>query len=297
MSKLVECVPNFSESRPEVVKEILQAIESVDGVRLLDHSSDDSHNRTVVTLVGEPVSAKTAVFRAVETAARVINMEHHQGEHPRMGATDVVPFIPIKDVTMDECVKLARELGQEIGEKLSIPVYLYEEAAVCPERKSLAKVRQGQYEGLKKTITLPERKPDFGPSKMHPNAGATAVGARPPLVAYNINLGTSDVGIAKAIAKSIRGSNGGYPSIKALGVLIEESNTAQVTINVCNYKEVSLARIFETVRREAERYGVNVVGSEIVGLVPADAVFDAALFFLQLEGFQREQVLESRLHE
>jgi len=294
--KIVECVPNFSEGRRmDVVERILEAIRSVVGVKILDSSSDASHNRTVVTFVGEPQGVKEAAFRAAQMAAELIDMENHHGEHPRIGATDVIPLIPISGVTMDECVELARELGQEIGEKLSIPVFLYEEAAVKPKRKNLANVRRGEYEGLKEAIKVPERHPDFGPSQMHPRAGATAVGARPPLVAYNINLNTNDLEIAKAIAKTIRGSSGGFSSIKALGVLIEETNTAQVTINVCNFREVSLARVFETVMSEAERFGVTITGSEIVGLVPMDALLDTVTFYLRLDGFQPDQVLEKRL--
>ncbi|MGB9791842.1 MAG: glutamate formimidoyltransferase [Thermacetogeniaceae bacterium] len=296
--KLVECVPNFSEGRRmEVVQEIIGAIKSVEGVRLLDHSSDPSHNRTVVTFVGSPEAVKEAAFLATAKAAELINMEEHRGEHPRIGATDVIPFIPISGVTMEECVELARQLGKEIGEKLRIPVYLYEEAATRPDRKNLADVRKGEYEGLKEAIKTPERQPDFGPCEMHPTAGATAVGARPPLIAFNINLGTSDVNIAKAIARSIRGSSGGYPSIKALGILIEETGMAQVTINVCNFRQVSLARVFETVKSEAERYGVNITSSEIVGLVPLDAIVDVAAFYLRLAGFKSDQVLEKRLQE
>ncbi len=294
--KIVECVPNFSEGRRmDVVERILDAIRSVVGVKILDSSSDASHNRTVVTFVGEPQGVKEAAFRAAQMAAELIDMENHHGEHPRIGATDVIPLIPISGVIMDECVELARELGQEIGEKLSIPVFLYEEAAVKPKRKNLANVRRGEYEGLKEAIKVPERHPDFGPSQMHPRAGATAVGARPPLVAYNINLNTNDLEIAKAIAKTIRGSSGGFSSIKALGVLIEETNTAQVTINVCNFREVSLARVFETVMSEAERFGVTITGSEIVGLVPMDALLDTVTFYLRLDGFQPDQVLEKRL--
>ncbi len=293
MMKIVECVPNFSEGRrSDVVEKILDAIRNVEGIKVLDSSSDASHNRTVVTFVGAPEGVKEAAFRAAEKAAELIDMEQHQGEHPRIGATDVLPLIPVSGVSMDECVELARQLGQEIGEKLAIPIYLYEEAAVCPERKNLAHVRKGEYEGLQEAISQPERHPDFGPARMHPTAGATAVGARPPLVAYNINLGTSDLTVAKAIAKTIRGSSGGYPSIKALGMLIKETNTAQVTINVCNYHQVSLARVFETVKSEAARYGVNVTGSEIVGLVPMDALLDVAAYYLRLEGFKPDQVLE-----
>lgn len=294
--KIVECVPNFSEGRrKEVIEEIIAAVRAVDGVKVLDYSSDASHNRTVLTFVGEPMAVKEAAFRVAEKAAELIDMEQHQGEHPRIGAADVIPFIPISGVSMEECVELARELGRDIGDKLGIPVYLYEEAATRPERKNLANVRRGEYEGLKEAIKTPERQPDFGPAQMHPRAGAVAVGARPPLVAYNINLDTDKVEIAKAIARSIRGSSGGYPSIKALGVLIEETGKAQVTINVCNFKEVSLARVFETVKSEAERYGVNITGSEIVGLVPMEALIDAAAFYLRLEGFQLDQVLEKRL--
>lgn len=294
--KIVECVPNFSEGRREdVIERIIDAVRAVDGVKVLDYSSDPSHNRTVLTFVGEPMAVKEAAFRVAEKAAELIDMEQHQGEHPRIGAADVIPLIPISGVSMEECVELARELGRDIGEKLGIPVYLYEEAATRPDRKNLAHVRRGEYEGLKEAIKTPERQPDFGPAQMHPKAGAVAVGARPPLVAYNINLDTDNVDIAKAIARTIRGSSGGYPSIKALGVLIEETGKAQVTINVCNYKEVSLARVFETVKIEAERYGVNITGSEIVGLVPMEALLDAAAFYLRLDGFQLDQVLEKRL--
>ena len=298
MARLVECVPNFSEGRrPEVIREILNVIESVAGVKLLDYSSDASHHRSVVTFVGEPEKVKRAAFLAAQKAKELINMELHRGEHPRMGATDVIPFIPISGVTMDECVGLARELGREIGEKLEIPVYLYEAAATRPERKSLPNVRKGEFEGLKETIHLPERQPDFGPARVHSTAGATAVGARPPLIAYNVNLNTSDINIAKAIAKAIRGSSGGYQSIKALGVMLEDRNIAQVTINVCNFRDVPLHRVMETVKCEASRYGVSVIGSEIVGLVPLEALALAAEFYLRLENFQLAQILETRLSE
>jgi len=296
--KLVECVPNFSEGRRQgVVDEIVGTIVAVPGVRLLDRSSDASHNRSVVTFVGAPAAVKKAAFGAAKKAAELINMEEHSGEHPRIGATDVIPLIPISGVSMDECIALAQELGQEMGEKLKIPVYLYEEAATTPKRKNLAAVRRGEYEGLKETIGQPERRPDFGPSCLHSTAGATAVGARPPLIAYNINLNSSDVEIARKIARSIRGSGGGYPSIKALGVLIKETGLAQVTINVCNYRKVSLARIFETVKSEAARYGIAISGSEVVGLLPMEALLDAASFYLRLEDFDPKQVLEKRLTE
>jgi len=296
--KLIECVPNFSEGRrAEVVQEIVGAITAVQGIRVLDRSSDASHNRSVITFVGDPMAVKKAAFTAAQKAAELIDMEQHRGEHPRMGATDVIPLIPVSGVSMEDCIALARELGREIGEKLQIPVYLYEEAAALPERKNLAAVRRGEYEGLKKAIEKPHRHPDFGPLRLHPTAGATAVGARPPLIAYNINLDSSDVNIARKIARSIRGSNGGYPSIKALGVLIKESNRAQVTINVCNYRHVPLSRIFETVKSEAARYGVGVSGSEVIGLLPMEALLDAAAFYLRLQDFHPGQVLEKRLME
>lgn len=296
--KIVQCVPNFSEGRrPEVIDAIIGAITAVPGVKLLDHSSDASHNRSVVTFVGEPAAVKQAAFDAAQKAAELIDMEEHRGEHPRIGATDVIPLIPVSGMSMEEAIDLARELGRELGEELKIPVYLYEEAATSPERKNLAAVRRGEYEGLKEAIKEPGRQPDFGPAEFHPRAGATAVAARPPLIAYNINLDCSDVGIARKIARSIRGSGGGYPSIKALGVLIEETGFAQVTINVCNYRHVSLARVFETVKSEAASYGVGISGSEVIGLLPMEALLDAAAFYLRLHDFNPEQVLEKRLTE
>ncbi|MBS3969765.1 MAG: glutamate formimidoyltransferase [Clostridia bacterium] len=296
MAKIVQCVPNFSEGRrQEVIDQILGAITSVEGVKLVDYSSDASHNRSVVTFLGEPQPAKQAAFKAIEKAKELINMDEHKGEHPRMGATDVVPFIPIREITMEECVELARELGQEVWEKLQIPVYLYEKAACAPERQNLSNLRKGQYEGLKTAVAEPERMPDFGEAKLHPTAGITAIGARPPLIAYNINLGTNNVEIAKRIANVIRGSKGGFPAVKALGIKIEERDMAQVTINMCNFKEVSLFRVFEIVKNEAERYGVNVIGSEIVGLTPMEALIDVADHYLRLENFKMDQILETKL--
>ncbi|MFX4262148.1 glutamate formimidoyltransferase [Pelotomaculum propionicicum] len=296
MKKLVECVPNFSEGRrPEVIAEILGAIRETVGVQILDCSSDASHNRSVITFLGGPDEVKRAAFQAAARAKDLIDLTAHRGEHPRMGAVDVIPFVPVEGISMEECVELARQLGSEIAAKLDIPVYLYEAAATRPERKNLADVRRGEFEGLRETIGLEEKMPDFGPARVHPTAGAVAVGARPPLIAYNVNLATSDLGIAKKIAKSIRGSSGGYPSIKALGVILDDRNIAQVSINVCNFREVSLPRVFETVKREAERCGVNVTGSEIVGLVPQEALVDAAEYYLRLENFNKDQVLENRL--
>ena len=297
--KLVECVPNFSEGRrPEVLDAIVGAMTAVDGVRLLDREMDADHNRAVVTIVGEPEAVLEGVFRGMAKAAELIDLTTHEGEHPRMGATDVVPFVPVKGVTMDDCVELARRLGERVGKELEIPVFLYESACTRPERQNLAKVRKGQFEGLCEEIGKnPEKEPDFGPNRIHATAGATAIGARPFLVAYNINLGTTDLSVAKAIAKAIRHSSGGLRHVKAMGFAIKDRNIVQVSINMVNFKGTPLFRVFEMVRSEAERYGVPVIGSEVVGLVPADALVDCAEFYLRLENFQRDQVLENRLSE
>ena len=298
MSKLVECVPNFSEGRrPEVIEAITAEVKNIPGVKLLDVKADASHNRVVVTFVGEPQAAKQAAFNACKKAAELIDMEKHHGEHPRIGATDVIPFIPVKNMTMEECVQLADELAQEIAEKLEIPVYLYEEAAKIPARKSLPDIRKGQYEGLKTEIRKPERQPDYGPARLHPSAGATVVGARQFLIAYNINLDTSDVQIAKKIANCIREAKGGYRYVRAMGVNVQVGgrDVAQVTINMVNYQGTPLFRVFETVKSEAARYGVNVIGSEIIGLTPMQALLDVAEFYLRLDGFDRKQVLEDNL--
>ena len=297
--KLVECVPNFSEGRrPEVLDAIVGAMTAVDGVRLLDKEMDADHNRAVVTIVGEPEAVLEGVFRGMAKAAEVIDLTTHEGEHPRMGATDVVPFVPVKGVTMDDCVELARRLGERVGKELEIPVFLYESACTRPERQNLAKVRKGQFEGLCEEIgTNPAKEPDFGPNRIHPTAGATAVGARPFLVAYNINLGTTDLSVAKAVAKAIRHSSGGLRHVKAMGFAIKDRDIVQVSINMVNFKGTPLFRAFEMVRSEAERYGVPVIGSEVVGLVPVDALVDCAEFYLRLENFQRDQVLENRLSE
>lgn len=296
MEKLVECVPNFSEGRrTEVIDAIAAEVTSVPGVKLLDVKPDASHNRVVVTFVGEPEAVKLAAFKSCSKAAELINMEQHTGEHPRIGATDVIPFIPVKNVTMEECIELSRHLGEEIADKLGIPVYLYEEAAKIPTRRALPDIRKGQYEGLKIEIGKPERHPDYGEPKMHPTAGATVVGARQFLIAFNINLSTSDVQIAKKIAGAIREAKGGYKYCRAMGIMIEERNMAQVSINMINYTGTPLYRVFETVKAEAARYGVNVVGSEIIGLTPLQALLDVADYYLRLEGFERKQVMEENL--
>ena len=298
MSKLVECVPNFSEGRrPEVIEAIAAEVRNVPNVKLLDVKADASHNRVVVTFVGEPQAVKQAAFNACKKATELIDMEKQRGEHPRIGATDVIPFIPVKNMTMEECVQLADELAREIAEKLNIPVYLYEEAAKIPSRKALPDIRKGQYEGLKTEISKPERQPDYGPACMHPTAGATVVGARQFLIAYNINLDTSDVHIAKKIANCIREAKGGYRYVRAMGVSVQVGgrDIAQVTINMVNYNGTPLFRVFETVKSEAARYGVNIIGSEIIGLTPMQALLDVAEFYLRLDGFDRKQVLEDNL--
>ena len=249
----------------------------------------------MLTFVGEPQAAKRAAFACCAKAAELIDMEKHRGGHPRIGATDVIPFIPVSNVAMEECVALAHELGREIADKLSIPVYFYEAAAKRPSMKALPDVRKGEYEGLKEAIKTPERAPDEGPLAMHPRAGATVVGARPFLVAFNINLSTPDVALAKHIAQTIRAARGGYVNCRAIGLALEERGITQVSINMTDYTATPLHRVFETVRSEAARYGVSVVGSEIIGLTPMQALLEAADFYLRLEGFKRDQVLEARL--
>jgi glutamate formiminotransferase len=296
MKRIVECVLNFSEGRRgETIDQIVGALASVEGVRVLDVQSDADHNRSVVTMVGEPEAVEEAAFRGIARAARLIDMDQHQGEHPRMGATDVVPFVPIAGVTMADCVEMARRLGERVGRELSIPVYLYEAAASCLERRNLADVRRGEYEGLKVEIeTDPHRAPDFGPARMG-KAGATAIGARPPLIAFNVYLNTHDVAIAKAIARAVRHSSGGLRYVKALGLLVE--GRAQVSMNLTDYRQTPIHRVVEMIRREAARYGVAIVSSEVVGLIPNEALVDAARFYLQLDGFSPDQILENRLAE
>jgi glutamate formiminotransferase/formiminotetrahydrofolate cyclodeaminase len=292
-SPLVECIPNFSEARrPEVVKAILAAITTT-GVTLLDQHSDSDHNRTVVTFVGAPAAVEESAFQGIRKAAELINLDQHTGSHPRIGATDVVPFVPISEVSMEECVAMARRLGERVGHELNLPVYLYEEAARIPERVNLENIRRGQYEGLKVEIeTHPERKPDFGPACLGP-AGATVIGARHPLIAYNVYLDTSDVTIAKAVAKAVRQSSGGLPCVKALGMLVE--GRAQVSMNLTNFRQTSIQTAVEAVRSESAKLGVGIHHSELVGLVPQDALTEAAVRYLQLDDFKAEQILETHL--
>ncbi len=294
MTQLIECIPNFSEARrPEVIDQIVAAITSVEGARLLDRSSDLDHNRTVVTFAGPPEAVEEAAFRAIKTASELIDLNNHTGAHPRMGATDVVPFVPLHDVSMEECIAIAQRLGQRVGGELNIPVYLYEAAAARPERANLENIRKGQYEGLKIEIESdPNRKPDFGPSKLGA-AGATVIGARNPLIAFNIYLTTDDVSIAKKIAKAVRHSSGGLRYVKGLGLLVD--GRAQISMNLTNFHDTPIARAVEFVRREAQRYGVAIHHSELVGLIPQEALVDAAVWYTQLDQFDKEQILESRL--
>jgi glutamate formiminotransferase/formiminotetrahydrofolate cyclodeaminase len=293
---LVECIPNFSEARRvDVVDKIVASIQSVPGVQVLDKHSDLDHNRTVITLVGDPGAVEEAAFRSIETASLLINLDEHTGAHPRIGATDVVPFVPISGMTMSECIQMAQRLGQRVAEKLSIPVYLYEEAASRPDRQNLEAIRKGQYEGLKTDILVNgDRKPDFGPSRLG-TAGATVIGARAPLIAFNIYLTTNDLTIAQKIAKAMRHSSGGFHFIKAMGVMVDER--AQVSMNMTNFRQTPVARVVEAVRREAERYGVGIHHSELVGLIPQDAMIDTAVWYTQLDGFKPDQILENRLYE
>lgn len=294
MPQIVECIPNFSEARrPEVVDAIVAAIASVPEATLLDRSSDLDHNRTVITFAGPPAGVEEAAFRAIQKAAELIDLDQHRGEHPRLGATDVVPFVPISGVSMDECVAMARHLGKRVGDELGIPVYLYEYAALKPERAALEVIRKGQYEAIKEEIGLrPERDPDYGPRKL-PKAGAVVIGARDPLIAYNIYLTTDDVSIADKIARAVRHSSGGLRFVKGMGVLVD--GRAQVSMNLTNFRKTALARVVEFVRREAQRYGVAIHHSELVGLIPQEALVDAAVWYTQLDQFAPSQILESRL--
>jgi glutamate formiminotransferase len=299
MAEIVECVPNFSEGRrKEVVDEIVAAITSVDGVRLLDRETDPDHNRSVITFVGDRAAVSEAAFRAAKTAVARIDMNHHKGEHPRVGALDVLPFVPIAGVTMEDCVALARSVGKRIADELQVPVYLYEAAAMRPDRRALPDVRRGEYEGLKVAIeTDPDRKPDFGPAKLHPTAGASVVGARPILIAWNVNLRTTDLGIAKRIAKAIRESDGGLPAVRAKGFALADRGLVQVSMNMVDYRKTSLVQAYEAIRGLAAKEGVEIAESEIIGLVPLDAILEGATQYFKLARFHRNQVLEARLWE
>lgn len=296
--KIMECVPNFSEGRDlKKVEKIIDSFRGKEGVKLLDYSSDKDHNRTVVTLVGEVEPLKEAVLSAIGKAVELIDLRSHTGEHPRMGACDVVPFIPIKNVTMEDAIALAKEVGEEAGKRYNLPIFLYEKAATTPERENLAKVRKGQFEGMAEKLQDPNWKPDFGPSKVHESAGVTAVGARMPLVAFNVNLDTANIEITDAIAKKVRFIGGGLRFCKAMGVELKERGITQVSMNMTDYTKTAIYRSFEMVKMEAKRYGVNVVGSEVIGLVPMAALIDTAVYYMGIEEFSLDQVLENRLME
>ena len=294
-NQLVECVPNFSEARrPDVVEAIKNSITAIDNVMVINKHSDLDHNRTVITFVGSPRGVEEAAFQAISKAAQLIDLNHHTGEHPRIGATDVVPFVPISGVSIADCVEIAKRLGKRVGEELKIPVYLYEEAATRPDRHNLENIRKGEYEKLKEEIlTNPNRIPDYGPRKVGP-AGATVIGARQFLIAYNVYLTTDQVDIAKKIARVVRNSSGGLRYVKALGFLVD--GLAQVSMNLTNFQKTSLARVFEFIRREASRYGVSIHHSELVGLIPQDALIDTAIWYTQMDQFKPDQVLEKKLY-
>jgi glutamate formiminotransferase/formiminotetrahydrofolate cyclodeaminase len=299
MAKLIECVPNFSEGRSEdLVKQIVAEIQKIKEVILLDKEMDADHNRSVVTFAGPPDAVKEAAFLAAKKASELIDLTKHTGEHPRMGATDVIPLVPISGTTLQECVEYAEQLGKRIAEELKIPVYLYEKAARRENRRDLAAVRSGQFEGLREAIGKdPAKEPDFGEAKIHPTAGAVAVGVRMPLIAYNVNLGTTELPVAKSIAKVVRFRGGGLRFVKALGFDVKEKGCVQVSMNLTNFEKTPVFRAFEMVKREAERYGVSVTGSEIVGLLPSKALVDTAEYYLRLEGFTPNQILETKLSQ
>jgi glutamate formiminotransferase len=293
---IIECIPNVSEGRrSEVIEGFAAALRSASGVRLLDFSSDPAHNRSVFTLCGEAEPLRTAILALFEQAVAAIDLRTHRGEHPRLGAVDVVPFVPIEGVTMDDCVRLAKDVAAAVADRFAIPAYLYEDAASAPSRRNLEDIRRGEFEGLAAKMAAAEWAPDFGPSAPHPSAGATVIGARMPLIAYNINLQTNRIDVAKKIAAAIRHSSGGLRYVKAAGFALEDRGIVQVSMNLTNYQKTPIFRVFEMVRREAERYGVSILESEIVGLVPAAALVSAAEFYLQIERFTPGQVLENKL--
>jgi len=297
MGKLIECVPNYSEGRDLAkVEKIVDCFRGKEGVKLLDYSSDESHNRTVVTVIGEPEQLKAAVVESIGKAVELIDLTKHEGQHPRMGCVDVVPFIPVREATIEDADALAKEVAAEAAEKFGQPFFLYEKSATAPHRENLASVRKGQFEGMAEKMKDQDMwKPDFGPNTIHPTGGVTAIGARMPLVAYNINLDTPNVEIADAIAKKVRHLGGGLRFVKAMGVLLEDRNIAQVSMNLVNYEKSAIYQAQEMVKMEARRYGVNVIGSEVIGLVPMAALINAAEYYLQIENFDINQVLETRL--
>lgn len=296
MPSIIECIPNFSEGRDQsTVDKIAGPFSEQEGVKLLDVQTDSDHNRMVVTAIGTPQGIKTAVLEAMAQAVARIDMTRHQGQHPRMGAVDVVPFVPVRDVTMEEAVALSREVAVEAAARFELPVFLYERSATAPHRTNLAAIRKGQLEGMPEKLKDPLWQPDYGPARAHPTAGVTAIGARPPLVAFNVNLGTDQADIADAIAKKVRHIGGGLRYCKAMGVTLKERGLVQVSMNMTDFSHTALYRALELVRMEARRHGVPVVGSEVVGLVPMQALIDCAEYYMGLEDFSFKQVLESHL--
>ena len=297
MAKIIESVPNISEGRnTEIIEACVDQIRNTPGCTLLNYSSDTSHNRTVITYMGSVEGCEEASFKLAKKAVELIDLTKHEGEHPRMGCVDVMPFIPIKEATMDECVELSQRVGKRIAEEADLPVFLYEKSATAPHRQNLAKIRKGQFEGMAEKVKDPDWIPDFGGQRIHPTGGAVCVGARPPLIAYNINLGTDNLEIATKIGKIIRESSGGLKCVKAMGVMLEDRNIAQVSINMTDFTVTPLHRVTELVRNEAARYGVPVIGTELIGLAPMQALFDAAEYYLQIEDFDPAvQVIENHL--
>jgi len=298
IKKLIECVPNFSEGRNrEKIEKIVDSFRGLEGVKLLDYQRDKDHNRLVVTVIGEPEKLKIAVINAMQAAIEIIDLRKHKGQHPRMGAVDVVPFIPLKNVSMAEAVNISKEVAGIVSERFELPVFLYEEAAARPERKNLAEIRKGQFEGMADKVKQPEWIPDYGPGKIHPSAGVTAIGARMPLIAFNVNLDTDKLEIADSIARKVRNINGGLKFCKGIGIEMRERGNVQVSMNMTDFTRTALYRVFELIRIEALRYGVNIIGSEIIGVVPMAAIIDTAAYYLRLENFSIEQVLENSLLE
>ena len=298
MKKIIECVPNFSEGRDlKKIEKIVEPFRRQDGVKLLDYQNDEDHNRSVVTVVGEPEALKAAVIKSMGEAIKVIDMNSHQGQHPRMGAIDVVPFIPVKNISVEEAVKISKSTAQEAAAKYGLPIFLYEQSASQPGRQDLAIIRKGQFEAMAEKLSQAEWTPDFGPRQIHPTAGVTAMGARMPLVAYNVNLDTNQLAVADLIAKKVRHISGGLHYCKGIGIELKDRGIVQVSMNMTDYTKTALYRVFELIRIEARRYGVNVVGSEVIGLVPMEALIDTAAYYLGLENFSMEQVLEYRIYE
>lgn len=296
--KLIESVPNFSEGRrPEVLQAILRPLYETPEVQVLNYSLDKDHNRSVVTVIGSPEALETSLFEAIKVASQQIDLRTHEGEHPRMGACDVLPFIPIRNASLEDCDLLAKRIGQRIGEELKIPVYLYEASAQDPDRKNLARIRKGQYENFAEKIKDPHWAPDFGPAKVHPQAGVLACGARDFLIAYNVNLATDRIEVADQIARKVRHMGGGLRFVKAMGVELKEQGIVQVSMNLTNFNKSSMYQVFEMIKMEARRYGVSIKASELIGLTPMAALLDAASYYLQLEDFSLDQVIESKLLE